>query len=217
MDGPVFAPDTPSDHRVIKNFTPCSGGRCGRRSFSVPPRHRGRLFRGGPTSSRKPWQAPGFAGLQTENDMNKLLTDEHVLPRPVERLPEYAHGKARQSLADRIVDAFGLSEPRQSPSPTRLWIRPKSASRSGSRMIPILRRSRFPAEPCLASAPAYGRAGSCRTPQSAHSPGPPSSVRHRPGDRRGGIQVPAVPEPRPLETVSRTRLNWRWISRAVIT
>src|SRR5271165_1293320 len=42
--------------------------------------------------------------------MNKPLTDEHVLPRPVERLPEYAHGKARQSLADRIVDAFGLSQ-----------------------------------------------------------------------------------------------------------
>jgi hypothetical protein len=41
--------------------------------------------------------------------MNKPLTDEYVLPRPVERLPEYAHGKARQSLADRIVDAFGLS------------------------------------------------------------------------------------------------------------
>src|SRR5271165_6542479 len=41
--------------------------------------------------------------------MNKPLTDEHVLPRPVERLPEYAHGKARQTLADRIIDAFGLS------------------------------------------------------------------------------------------------------------
>lgn len=42
--------------------------------------------------------------------MNKPLTDEYVLPRPVERLPEYAHGKARQSLADRVVDAFGLSQ-----------------------------------------------------------------------------------------------------------
>lgn len=42
--------------------------------------------------------------------MNKPLTEEYVLPRPVERLPEYAHGKARQSLADRVVDAFGLSQ-----------------------------------------------------------------------------------------------------------
>ncbi len=41
--------------------------------------------------------------------MNKPLTDDYILPRPVERLPEYAHGKARQGLADRIVDAFGLS------------------------------------------------------------------------------------------------------------
>lgn len=42
--------------------------------------------------------------------MSKFLTDDHVLPRPVERLPEYAHAKARQTLADRIIDAFGLSQ-----------------------------------------------------------------------------------------------------------
>ena len=35
--------------------------------------------------------------------------DDHVLPRPVERLPEYAHAKARQALADKIIDAFGLT------------------------------------------------------------------------------------------------------------
>lgn len=42
--------------------------------------------------------------------MVKLMSDDHVLPRPVERLPEFAHAKARQALADRISDAFGLSE-----------------------------------------------------------------------------------------------------------
>jgi len=41
--------------------------------------------------------------------MKKVFSEEHVLPRPVERLPEYANGKARQTLADRIVDAFSLS------------------------------------------------------------------------------------------------------------
>ena len=41
--------------------------------------------------------------------MNKFAFENHVLPRPVERLPEYAHAKARQALAERIVDAFGLS------------------------------------------------------------------------------------------------------------
>jgi hypothetical protein len=41
--------------------------------------------------------------------MNKFLIDDHVLPRPVERLPEYAHGKARQSLAEKLQDSFGLS------------------------------------------------------------------------------------------------------------
>jgi hypothetical protein len=40
--------------------------------------------------------------------MNKFLIDDHVLPRPVERFPEYAHGKARQSLADKLREAFGL-------------------------------------------------------------------------------------------------------------
>lgn len=41
--------------------------------------------------------------------MNKLLGDDHVLPRPVERLPEYARANARQALAERIIDAFGMS------------------------------------------------------------------------------------------------------------
>lgn len=36
--------------------------------------------------------------------------DLHVLPRPVERLPEYSHAKARQTLAERLIDAFKLSE-----------------------------------------------------------------------------------------------------------
>ena len=42
--------------------------------------------------------------------MIKLMADDHVLPRPVERLPDYAHAKARQNLAEKIVDAFRLSE-----------------------------------------------------------------------------------------------------------
>ena len=41
--------------------------------------------------------------------MNKFLIDDHVLPRPVERLPDYAHGRARQSLAEKLQDSFGLS------------------------------------------------------------------------------------------------------------
>ena len=43
--------------------------------------------------------------------MNKFVVEDHVLPRPVERLPDYAHAKARQALAERIVDAFKLSQP----------------------------------------------------------------------------------------------------------
>jgi hypothetical protein len=35
----------------------------------------------------------------------------HILPRPVERLPEYAHARARQALVERLIEAFGLSEP----------------------------------------------------------------------------------------------------------
>src|ERR1700689_4975682 len=41
--------------------------------------------------------------------MDKLLPDEHVLPRPVGRLPEYAHAKARQTLAAKFIEAFPLS------------------------------------------------------------------------------------------------------------
>lgn len=41
--------------------------------------------------------------------MNAFNSDDHVLPRPVERLPEYPHAKARQALVERITSAFGLS------------------------------------------------------------------------------------------------------------
>lgn len=36
--------------------------------------------------------------------MIKVMSDDHVLPRPVERLPDYAHAKARQNLAEKIID-----------------------------------------------------------------------------------------------------------------
>ena len=41
--------------------------------------------------------------------MAKLANDTYILPRPVERLPDYANARARQNLGDRLVDAFGLS------------------------------------------------------------------------------------------------------------
>lgn len=42
--------------------------------------------------------------------MNKPVTNEHLLPRPVERLPEYAHAKSRQTLAEKLIDTFGISQ-----------------------------------------------------------------------------------------------------------
>ena len=42
--------------------------------------------------------------------MASLAADDHVLPRPVERLPDYANAKARQTLADKIIEAFCLSK-----------------------------------------------------------------------------------------------------------
>ena len=43
--------------------------------------------------------------------MNQNYSDDHVLPRPVEPLPEYAHAKARQTLAEKLGEAFHLSPP----------------------------------------------------------------------------------------------------------
>jgi len=45
-----------------------------------------------------------------EQHMPKLTPDLHILPRPAERLPEYAKAPARQNLAERMVAYFGLSE-----------------------------------------------------------------------------------------------------------
>jgi len=41
--------------------------------------------------------------------MSSIQQEEQILPRPVGKLPEYAHAKARQTLADKIVAAFRLS------------------------------------------------------------------------------------------------------------
>lgn len=38
-----------------------------------------------------------------------IITEDHVLPRPVERLPEYASAQARRALGDKLGEAFGLS------------------------------------------------------------------------------------------------------------
>src|SRR5437773_2761384 len=42
--------------------------------------------------------------------MSSIYSADHVLPRPVERLPDYAHAKARQTLAERLTEAFGMAE-----------------------------------------------------------------------------------------------------------
>lgn len=41
--------------------------------------------------------------------MIDISTDDHVLPRPVTLLPEYANAKARHALAERLIAAFRLS------------------------------------------------------------------------------------------------------------
>lgn len=38
------------------------------------------------------------------------LYEDHVFPRPVEALPDYAPTRARRALAERVVAAFGMSE-----------------------------------------------------------------------------------------------------------
>ncbi|MEX0677598.1 MAG: hypothetical protein WD063_11015 [Pirellulales bacterium] len=43
--------------------------------------------------------------------MKKFFTsNDHVLPRPIEKLPEYAHAKARRTLAEKLIEAFHLSD-----------------------------------------------------------------------------------------------------------
>jgi hypothetical protein len=42
--------------------------------------------------------------------MMKFPSDDHVLPRPVEKLPDFANAKSRQTLAAKLVDAFSLSD-----------------------------------------------------------------------------------------------------------
>src|SRR4051812_36063153 len=43
--------------------------------------------------------------------MSSIYSADHVLPRPVERLPEFANAKARQTFAERLTAAFAMSAP----------------------------------------------------------------------------------------------------------
>jgi hypothetical protein len=43
--------------------------------------------------------------------MTVKIRDDHVLPRPVERLPDYANAKARTNAAAKLTGLFGLFEP----------------------------------------------------------------------------------------------------------
>src|SRR5258708_4597570 len=44
--------------------------------------------------------------------MKNPNANDHVIPRPVEALPEYAHAKARQALADKLMEVFNLTPDR---------------------------------------------------------------------------------------------------------
>src|SRR5260370_19498612 len=53
----------------------------------------------------------GLGCLPKDTTMSNLENSAaYLLPRPVERLPDYAHAKARQSLAEKLSEAFQLSE-----------------------------------------------------------------------------------------------------------
>lgn len=41
--------------------------------------------------------------------MNTQVLESHVLPRPVERLPDFASAQARRALSEKLTDAFHLS------------------------------------------------------------------------------------------------------------
>lgn len=42
--------------------------------------------------------------------MNRTYLEDHVLPRPVSKLPDYANAKARRNLVERLVGAFRMSD-----------------------------------------------------------------------------------------------------------
>src|SRR5262249_18290794 len=41
-------------------------------------------------------------------NMKRNTFEHYILPRPVERLPEYPQSKARQALTDRLTESFAL-------------------------------------------------------------------------------------------------------------
>ena len=131
--------------------------------------------------------------------MSKFAIDEHVLPRPVERLPEYAHAKARQTLADRITDAFGLS-PSSSSAIANAVVEPSEVRKSiGEPSDPDVEKISVPGGTLLGirtSVWARRIMPDPRNPRLLPSRCHPFAV--EPGSGGEEAKFRPVPEPRPL-------------------
>lgn len=132
--------------------------------------------------------------------MNKFPTDDHVLPRPVDRLPEYAHARARQTLADRIIDAFKLSEA-SAAAIANAVVDPTEVRKSiGEPMDPDVEKIPVPGGTLLGiRTTVWAR----RTMPDLRNPRTLPSRRHpfaiEPGTGGEDSKFRPVPEPRPLD------------------
>lgn len=130
----------------------------------------------------------------TENDL-------HILPRPVERLPEYAHAKARQTLAERLVDAFALSE-NSAAAIANAVVDPSEVRASiGSAEDPDVERIAVPGGTLLGirtSVWARKTMPDPRNPRTLPSRRHPFAI--EPGTGGEDSKFRPVPEPRPLDS-----------------
>jgi hypothetical protein len=126
--------------------------------------------------------------------------DLHILPRPVERLPEYAHAKSRQTLTERLIDAFGLSESSASAIANAVVDPSEVRASIGSADDPDVERIPVPGGTLLGiRTSVWAR----RTMPDPRNPRTLPSRRHpfaiEPGTGGEDSKFRPVPEPRPLD------------------
>ena len=122
--------------------------------------------------------------------MNTLSSKEYtVLPRPAERLPDYAHAKSRQVLAEKMVEAFRLSQA-AAAAISNAVVDPAAVRKSiNDPAAPTVNPSPSPAGRFWAFGPRSGPAVLCRTHAiPVHFP---LAVIHLPSNPGQALRIPS--------------------------
>ena len=143
-----------------------------------------------------------------------FLPNDQVLPRPLEKLPEYAHAKAGATWPRSWSRRSQCPRRPPTPSPTPSWTPPRSASASATRRGPQVEEIAVPGGKVLGLRTKVWSRRIMPDPRNPRTrPDPPAPVRRRSGHGGEDSRFRPVPEPRSPDGQAR-HVARSWWSRS---